>query len=368
MFPCVELEKFMLNEEKPFLLKFLIKYKFQLMQEFKCPKSLRKDILNCFEELWLKHNFNRKQFGQYNKVDVYVWDCILESPEEPTSEEDTTMVTVASRSKKASPGVCVLDAKIKHIDQYSLSDIGDGVLIPGVEVKPQFTNYRASSLACVKKHSFTNQQLLSLSNIVFLSPSCRTEFLDTPTSESVYATLTAPLFSSLPSLSAGSLSPIQNAFTSFSANHDTVLFSQTLLEHAKNSNDSILKSILLSFLTLVCEVTDPSVPAMSEMHIQSSFVHPLIRGITKSSPSIIPHCSNKTAFVKGHNILHCRPDYRVDVYGSAGVCHGTGMFGELKPEESSVVDVTSDFHKCMILGKLALQYGSSPYIMTFYTH
>ncbi|KAI8046966.1 uncharacterized protein B0P05DRAFT_592927 [Gilbertella persicaria] len=278
------------------------------------------------------------------------------------------MVTVASRSKKASPGVSVLDSKIKHIDKYSLSDISNGVLIPDVELKPQFTNYRASSLACVKRHSFTNQQLLSLSNIVFLSPSCRTEFLDTPTSESVYATLTAPLFSSLPSLSADSLSPIQNAFTSFSANHDTVLFSQTLLEYAKNSHDPILKSILLSFLTRVCEVTDPSVPAMSEMHIQSSFIHPLIRGITKSSPSIIPHCSNKTAFVKGHNILHCRPDYRVDVYGSAGVCHGTGMFGELKPGESSVVDVASDFHKCMILGKLALQYGSSPYIMTFYTH
>ncbi|KAI8051883.1 uncharacterized protein B0P05DRAFT_575600 [Gilbertella persicaria] len=363
-----ELEQFILTEKKPYLLTFLIEYKHELIRQFKCEKTLKKCALDCYDELWLKHNI-QGNVSKYNKVDRHVWSALLkvrESPKEETSiNQSTTIVQVTSRSKKTSPGVYVLDSKIKDIHQYSLNDIRNGALIAGVDIKSHFVEYRKRSLECVKNHSFTDQQLLSLSNIVILSQSTPLEFVDKPTSASVYASLTAPLFSSLPSLSTDVLNQIKSAFTAYTANNNALLFSRTLINLAETSTDPILEPILLSFVTLVSEIVPFTLHDMSEMQLQTSFIHPLIRGLTKSSSSIVSHCSNKTAFESEHSILHCRPDYRVDVYTSAGVYDGTNMFGELKPASASADDVKCDFHKCMSLGKVALKYAKSPYTMTF---
>ncbi|KAI8329689.1 hypothetical protein BD560DRAFT_429269 [Blakeslea trispora] len=103
------------------------------------------------------------------------------------------------------------------------------------------------------------------------------------------------------------------------------------------------------------------------MHIQSSFIHPLLRGMLNPFHLLVPHCSNKFAFENDHHTLHCRPDYRVDVYNETGNYDGTSLFGELKPADATVDDVARDFHKCMCLGKVALKCFKYDYFMTFYS-
>ncbi|KAI8073473.1 uncharacterized protein B0P05DRAFT_638895 [Gilbertella persicaria] len=146
-------------------------------------------------------------------------------------KETTILLPTVSRStkKKSSPGVSVPNSEIKKIEHYQLNDLNDDVEIAGVDVKHPLVEYRRKSLECVKNHSFTDQQLLSLSNIVLLSQSSPLEFLDKQTSASVYASLTAPLFSSLPSLSVDVLNQTKPAFTAYAANNDTLPFSRTFL-------------------------------------------------------------------------------------------------------------------------------------------
>ncbi|OBZ81233.1 hypothetical protein A0J61_10718 [Choanephora cucurbitarum] len=140
-----------------------------------------------------------------------------------------------------------------------------------------------------------------------------------------------------------------------------------MLSIAQKTTDPIIQSLVHSFISLANEITVPSIPNLSEMHIQSSFIHPLLRGVLKPLPSLVPHCSNKFAFENDHHIMHCRPDYRVDMYDQTGIYDGTNLFGELKPADATVDDVTRDFHKCMCLGKVALKCFNYDFSMTFYS-
>ncbi|KAI8363878.1 hypothetical protein BD560DRAFT_403742 [Blakeslea trispora] len=140
-----------------------------------------------------------------------------------------------------------------------------------------------------------------------------------------------------------------------------------MISIAKKSSDSVLHSLIHSLLTLSNEATNNQLSNMSEMHVQASYVQPLLRGITKTMPTLVPHCSNKLAFENEHCIMHCRPDYRVDLYTGTGMYDGTNLFGELKPATATADDVTCDFQKCMGLGKLALKVFKYDYVMTFYS-
>lgn len=101
------------------------------------------------------------------------------------------------------------------------------------------------------------------------------------------------------------------------------------------------------------------------MHVQCSFIHPLLRCISKQSNMIIPRSSNLTSLeVTDYVVLNGRPDYRSDVYEFAQI-RSTNLYGELKPSNADAVDIECDFHKTTLLGKLGLKYCESNYMITF---
>ncbi|KAI8342248.1 hypothetical protein BD560DRAFT_493389 [Blakeslea trispora] len=239
--------------------------------------------------------------------------------------------------------------------------------VHNVDLHDLFDKYRAAAYDEVQSNDFTDQQLLSLSNIIPLKRNEQLEFLSVEQSHSLYSSVSTSVLDFIPSLPSTIIHELRPIFQTFVSDQKCLSFASDICSTAKKYDDPVLQSISLSFNTLSHEITPMSIPKMSEMRVQCSFIHPLLLGITKTMPSTLPHCSNKLAFDDNHYIMHCRPDYRVDLYTESGMYDGTNLFGELKPADADPSDVKRDYHKCMCLGKLALQSFNYPYVLNFYS-
>ncbi|KAI8353379.1 hypothetical protein BD560DRAFT_427013 [Blakeslea trispora] len=270
-----------------------------------------------------------------------VWQYFTNEHHLTQKVKDKTKCCLKNKSTKGAPSesTTVFDSKIQNIDDLVVEE--------------------------VVNETFTDQQLLALSDVVLLTKKEKIEFLSLEESQHVYNSISTPLFEKIPQLGSAVLDPIQHIFHSFSSHQNPLVFSSQLLDYANKTSDSILTPILSSFVNYAYELTTHNTPNMSEMHLQCSFVHPLVRGITKSSPFLIPHSSNKQAFENECAIANCRPDYRMDMYHNNGTFDGTVLFGELKPANTSIDGTTCDFHKCAILAKIGLRKFNTNYFMTF---
>ncbi|KAI8331100.1 hypothetical protein BD560DRAFT_451485 [Blakeslea trispora] len=308
--------------EEPAFLCFLMDMRDDLFRlQFNSVEGMKKQVLLVWREVG-------KQKGLKNtapdKVPDSLWTYFVEAKSikkkatrsKSVSSKSTTVTTTVV-SDKSSSGV--FDSKVKSIQNFELKPLPSFPAVNGISFHQDLVQYRTTALEKVKTHSFTNQQLLSLSNILLLSQSEPIEFLNPETSSQLYASITTPLFKDVPSFPSIEFSQIKAAFLSFSSNPDTLVFSDAMFTIARNTTDPIVQSLIHSFITLAQEITLPYIQNMSEMRIQTSFIHPLVRGILKHFPSLIPHCSNKFAFVDDHHIMHCWPDYRVDLYNEAGM-------------------------------------------------
>ena len=88
---------------------------------------------------------------------------------------------------------------------------------------------------------------------------------------------------------------------------------------------------------------------MSEMHVQSSFVHNFVKSLFKPDEYHSPHCSNSIC-----NMASTRPDYIVDVYESASDKF-VNAFGECKPKRSFANDVVKDIYRLVLFSQVAMK-------------
>ncbi|KAI8327362.1 hypothetical protein EDC96DRAFT_612770 [Choanephora cucurbitarum] len=322
---------------------FLLEKRDQLVTlDYKSVNAIKKDVSIAWKSVVAEKNLKNIP---YDKVKDYIWAYFVEPKaqtqkkvtHQPSSSQSKTIAKSATStkvSKKKRPEV--FDSKIKSIHGYPLESLP---LFPSINGhNPLLTN---------------NSSPYPMSSF-FLNPK-PLEFLPAEKSNQLYASITTPLFENIPSVPPAILADFDVAFSSFASDHDSLLFSSNTLAIANKSSDPIIHSLVHSFITLANEIAAPSIPNLSEMHIQCSFVHPLLRGVLKPLPSLVPHCSNKFAFENDHHVMHCRPDYRVDNYDTIGDYSGTNLFGELKPADATAEDIAHDFHKCMCLGKVALK-------------
>ncbi|CAO3653171.1 unnamed protein product [Cunninghamella echinulata] len=117
-----------------------------------------------------------------------------------------------------------------------------------------------------------------------------------------------------------------------------------LLQLWKNITAHEVRSIK-AIIYLLPELSDIDMKHISEAHVTTSYIHPIIRSIF-SNPSCISHCSNLNA------TDNKRPDYEVDVYDYYYYLY-TKVFGEVKGNQQSWNDrlLTKDFYRLCMFGK-----------------
>ncbi|KAI8066974.1 uncharacterized protein B0P05DRAFT_553056 [Gilbertella persicaria] len=128
------------------------------------------------------------------------------------------------------------------------------------------------------------------------------------------------------------------------------------------TTDCFTKCIINVILGIEANLTSVSIQR-SEMHVQSSFMHPLIRGICKYSANVVAYCPNQLGVADGDlHLLSGRPDYRVDTYlPPLYTSKYTSLFGDVKPLSSSSreVDFLINFYKICIFMKLELRHSTT---------
>ncbi|KAI8347195.1 hypothetical protein EDC96DRAFT_547362 [Choanephora cucurbitarum] len=136
------------------------------------------------------------------------------------------------------------------------------------------------------------------------------------------------------------------------------------------ATDEITKCVINVVLGIEPNLTSVPVPC-SELHIQSSFIHPLVQGMTKNASNVVPHCSSKLGLNSSDLALSSgRPDYRVDtLLPPLYTSKYTSLFGEVKPTSSknNEVELLIDFYKTCIYMKLTLKYSNANAILGFIT-
>ncbi|CAO3597009.1 unnamed protein product [Absidia cylindrospora] len=125
-------------------------------------------------------------------------------------------------------------------------------------------------------------------------------------------------------------------------------------------------AVIKAIVALLPFLYDCIMKPLSESHLTSSYIHPLMHGLLSAKiPSKVAHCSNIVPDEFDDAVD--RPDYKIDVYDSSGYRFSyTNAYGEVKKSSNvSVTLLAKDFYRLCTFSKEAIDLYNLKNVLSF---